>query len=263
MHTNQRLLHEMLERVNAFGSAHAKDFPAGTIGHQMFATVGGCVRDVVARRPGTRQTSPRGARVESAGPKVLWAFAAIRRTARAIAFDAPGFDRPFRLPRGNGAPRLIVASRVLETAASKSAAEFIAHGLPQTFLDDLAGRIDGLERAVRASRDSRFARRSAVTGIKASLKAGLRAVQRLDAVVPNVLGTDSAAMAAWRRARRVERPVRRRTDAREAGAGSAVSESPERRQARLTVHLFDPPRRHAGPVAHGLCGPRCGLVVVT
>ena len=228
MHTNQRLLHEMLERVNAFGSAHAKDFPAGTIGHQMFATVGGCVQDVVSQATRHASERRRGAPASRArARKVLWdLIAAIRRTARAIAFDAPGFDRPFRLPRGNGAPRLIVASRALETAASKSAAEFIAHGLPPTFLDDLAGRIDGLERAVRASRESRFARRSAVTGIRASLKAGLRAVQRLDAVVPNVLGTDSAAMAAWRRARRVERPVRRRTDAREAGAG--IGRSPSR-----------------------------------
>jgi hypothetical protein len=228
MNTNEIRLHEMLERVNAFGSAHAKDFPAGTIGHQMFATVGGCVRDVVRQATGHASERRRGAAASRArARKALWVLlAAIRRTARAIAFDAPGFDRPFRLPRGNGAPRLLAASRALETAASKSAAEFIAHGLPPTFLDDLAGRIDGLERAVRESRESRFARRSAVTGIRASLKAGLRAVQRLDAVVPNVLGTDPAAMAAWRRARRVERPVRRRTDACEAGAG--IGRSPSR-----------------------------------
>ncbi len=143
MHTNQRRLHEMLERVNAFGSAHAKDFPAGTIGHQMFATVGGSVRDVVSQATRHASERRRGAPASRArARKVLWALiAAIRRTARAIAFDAPGFDRPFRLPRGNGAPRLIVASPYPETAASKLAAKSIAHGLPQTFLDDLAGRI--------------------------------------------------------------------------------------------------------------------------
>ncbi len=215
MTITERRLYEMLERVNAFGSAHATHFPAGTIGHQTFATVGVCVRDVLRQATGHASARRQGAAASKARARtVLWArLAAIRRTARAISLDTPGFDRPFRLPRGNGAPRLLAASRALKTAASTSEAEFVAHGLPPTFLDDLAGRIDGFERAMRESRENRFARLSAVTGLRASLGAGLRAVQRLDALVPNLFYEDVAVMARWRAARRIVRTARRRPDA--------------------------------------------------
>jgi hypothetical protein len=211
MNITERRLHEMLERVNAFGYAHEKDFPAGTIGHQMFATVGVCLRDVLRQASGLASARRHGAAASKARARtVLWALlAAIRRTARAIALDTPGFDRPFRLPRGNGAPRLLAASRALKTAASTSKAEFVAHGLAPTFIDDLARRIDAFERAMRESRENRFARRSAVTELRASLEAGLRAVQRLDAVVPNLFSEDVEVMARWRAARRVVRAARR------------------------------------------------------
>src|SRR4029077_11648652 len=74
MNINERRLHEMLERVNAFGSAQATDFPAGTIGHQAFATVGGCVRDVVRQATGHASERRRGAAASKArARKVLWA----------------------------------------------------------------------------------------------------------------------------------------------------------------------------------------------
>jgi hypothetical protein len=207
MNEKERRLHEMLDRVSAFGSAHAQEFPTGTIGHEMFTSVGHCSRDAI--RQATEHTSER--RRGTAGKKgqarkALWdVLGAIRRTAHAIALDSPGFERRFRVPAGNGGPRLLVAARSLQTAARESAAEFMAHGLPPTFLDDLAVRIDGFEQAMRDSRQSRFTRRSAKRGLSVSLAAGFRAVRRLDAVVPNVLGADPKAIAAWHRARRVTR----------------------------------------------------------
>ena len=210
MNDKERRLHEMLDRVNAFGSAHAKEFPTGTIGHEMFGIVLQCSQEAI--RQTTEHTSERrrgtaGAKLQAR--KALFdVLGAIRRTAHAIALDSPGFERRFRLPAGNGGPRLFEAARSLQTAARESAAEFIAHGLPATFLDDLASRMDAFEHAMRESRQSRFARRSAKRGLNASLAAGFRAVRRLDAVVPNTLGADSKALAAWQRARRVARSPR-------------------------------------------------------
>ena len=212
MNDKERRLLEMLDRVNAFGSAHAKDFPAGTMGHEMFAMVGRCAREAVGRT--TEHTSERRrgtAGAKARARKALWdVLGAIRRTAYAIALDSPGFERRFRLPPGNGAPRLLAAARSLQDAARESAAEFVAHGLPPAFLDDLAARIDDFEHTMRESRQSRFARRSAIAGLKASLVDGFRAVRRLDAVVPNVLHADSNAMAEWKRARHVARGTRPR-----------------------------------------------------
>ena len=70
MNDKERQLHEMLDRVNAFGSAHAKDFPAGTLGHEMFAMVGRCAREAVGRTDGTHvRAASRDGRGESASPK--------------------------------------------------------------------------------------------------------------------------------------------------------------------------------------------------
>jgi hypothetical protein len=210
MNDKERRLHEMLDRVNAFGSAHAKEFPAGTIGHEMFGVVLHCSREAI--RQTTEHTSERRRGTAVAKLQVRKALfdvlGAIRRTAHAIALDSPGFERRFHVPAGNGGPRLFEAARSLQTAARESAAEFITHGMPPSFLDDLAARIDGFEHAMRESRQSRFARRSAKRGLNASLAAGFRAVRRLDAVVPNVLGADSKAIAAWHRARLVARGPR-------------------------------------------------------
>src|SRR5215471_9850750 len=210
MNDKERGLHEMLDRVNAFGSAHAKEFPTGTIGHEMFGIVLQCSQEAI--RQTTEHTSERrrgtaGAKLQAR--KTLFdVLGAIRRTAYAIALDSPGFERRFRLPAGNGAPRLLAAARSIQDAARESVAEYVAHGLPPAFLDDLAARVDGFEHAIRESRQSRFARRSARSGLKASLADGFRAVRRLDAVVPNVLHADSKALAEWKRARHVARGTR-------------------------------------------------------
>jgi hypothetical protein len=222
MNLRAKRQYEMLRRVYAFGADHARQFPADTVGGRMFATVGKCVLDV-ARHDATRPAGRKGAR-GAATPRLVarrglrQRLQAIRRTARALALDTPGFDSRFRLPRGNGSPRLLAAARSVKAAAGESAGEFIAHGLPQTFLEDLATWIEQLDRAMRESRQSRVARRSAATGLRASLEAGFRAVRRLDAVVPNVLDDDPSSMGRWRTARHITRGGRpRRSQTRSAG----------------------------------------------
>jgi hypothetical protein len=209
MNQESRRRYEMLGRVHAFGSSHAEEFPLGTLGHDVFADVRTCLRAV--ERHATVRLSRRGQgrASKAAARRVLWrSLRAIRRTARALALDAPGFDERFRLPRGNGDRRLLAAARGFALDARASAAAFIAHGLPTAFLDDLALCIDEFERSMRAHREGRAARISASAGLKASLQAGFLAVRRLDAVIPNVLHDKPGALSAWQRARRVERRAR-------------------------------------------------------
>src|SRR5580765_1554377 len=210
MNVKEGRLFDMLERVSAFGATHGKDcFPAGTVGDHLFAAVGSAARDA-QRHAGDRARGSDVAASKADAPTTLWrALDAIRRTARAFALDHPCLEQRFRLPRGSGNLPLLHASRAIATGARESAAAFIALGLPPTFLDDLAGRIEGFERAMSDHRSSRVNRKSARVALQASLKAGFTAVRRLDAVVPNVLGPDSAMLAAWRKARRVKR-VRQR-----------------------------------------------------
>jgi hypothetical protein len=82
--------------------------------------------------------------------------------------------------------------------------------MPPAFLDDLASRIAGFERAVNDLRRRRSNRATAGARLNAALASGFRAVRRLDVVVMNVLGADSKAIAEWERARRVARPRRQK-----------------------------------------------------
>jgi hypothetical protein len=204
--------YEMLARVNAFGEAHADQFPSGTMGHRMFAMVGTSVRDVA--RHAASAFSPRGqargaSTSKGAARKALRKqLEAIGRTARALALDDPGFDQKFRLPRGNGDVRLLTAGRSFAQLARDRVADFVAHGLPSTFLDELASGTERFERARRDRTARRAARIGANASLKASLKTGFLAVRRLDAVVPNVLGADPQTIAAWQRARREARSRR-------------------------------------------------------
>jgi hypothetical protein len=203
--------YEMLARVSAFGERHAERFPPGTMGRRLFATVVKCVEDVAREAAAARRGQARGATAPNmeAWKALRVQVEAVRRTARALALDEPGFDQKFRLPRGNNAAHLLTASRSFAQLATDRASDFAAHGLSAAFLDDLALCIDRFEKALRDRSASRSARVGANASLKASIEAGLRAVRRLDAVVPNVLGDNPKAIAAWRTARRVGRTVRR------------------------------------------------------
>jgi hypothetical protein len=217
MNIKQRRRYEMLGRVHAFGAAHAENLPTGTLGPHLFAVVGDCVRDAERGAMGQLPGQCRSATTsKAAARKALWqSLDAIRRTARALALDIPGLDQRFRLPRGNGDRRLLNAARAFALDARESAAMFVAHGLRPTFLEDLAARIDGFECAIANRGQSRVDRICAGVGLRASLESAFLAVRRLDAVVPNLLGDDPAAMASWRKARHVVRPAPpRSTDAR-------------------------------------------------
>jgi hypothetical protein len=208
MNVKARQLYEMLVRVNSFGETHAERFPAGTMGRRVFATLGHSVREVIdcAAAQQSRQGKARGAtgRKTAARQALRKQLEAIHRTARALALDLPGFDLKFRIPRGNGDQRLLRASREIARHATERAAEFADHGLPPAFLDHLAASANRFEEALRDRTVSREARAAAGVSLKTSLNSGLRAVRRLDAVVPNLLGEDPAAIAAWRSARRVK-----------------------------------------------------------
>src|SRR5215831_18684391 len=175
MNLRAKRQYEMLARVHTFGRNHARQFPADTVGGRMFAAVGKCLLDVT-RHQAARASGRKGAR----GATTPWLVArrglrqrlqALRRTARALALDTPGFDRPFQLPRGNGDKHLLTVSRSFARHAAKHRDRFIEHGLPPTFLDDLDAGIDGFEQALRNRASARAARIGANASVKASLKA--------------------------------------------------------------------------------------------
>ncbi|MBI3493147.1 MAG: hypothetical protein HY047_15415 [Acidobacteria bacterium] len=217
MDTMETRRYEMLIRVRDFGAAHPDLFPAGSLGRKMFAATATAVEEL--GQQAATQVSGRGAAREGSSSKAAaraalrGALGAISRTAHALALDTPGLDNKFRLPFTHAGQALLNVGRAFVQDARPLSAEFVAHGLPTTFLRDLEANIQRFDAAIRDHAEGIGTRIAARTAIDAAIGAGLTAIQRLDAIVVNRLRDDPATFAAWERARRVDQPPHARNGA--------------------------------------------------
>jgi hypothetical protein len=123
------------------------------------------------------------------------------QTARAS--EVPGLGGTFRPPAAGSDERLLSQARTFLKEAKPFASTFVAHELPPNFLSQLRAAIEAFEQATVERRSGRDQRVAARASIEATMEAGLRAVRRLSAIVPNRL-QDPSAVALWNGARRVE-----------------------------------------------------------
>jgi hypothetical protein len=195
----------MLVRVSRFGMEQATAFPPDTVGARTFADVRAAA-DALAQHALAQASARASDKVhvkEAARRRLREALRAIGRTARALAIESPGLACRFRVPKTNGGHALLRAARAVRRDAGVIASEFIGHGLPPTFLDDLAGHIEALEHAGGDYDAVKQAGVAATAGVDAELARGLAAVRRLDAIVANVFRDDTPVLAVWQLARRV------------------------------------------------------------
>jgi hypothetical protein len=109
-----------------------------------------------------------------------------------------------RATRGNGDQTLLNAARAFARDAVPLVPQFLAHDMPSDFLEDLERDMTEFENAIRDREVGKDMNVAARASIESSMEAGIDAVRRLDAVVPNRLRDDGAAVAVWERARRIE-----------------------------------------------------------
>lgn len=215
---------EMLARVREFGVARAADFPAGTLGQEMFTTLTQVVASLATHA--TSQTSQRNEAKKNTTAKaaaretLLASLAALQRTARVLALADPGLEKSFRLPRKVTDQSLLTAARAMAATAAPLAGELTRHELPADFVTQLSAQITALEETITNRSEARSAQVTATASIGQTVEQGLEIMQRLGALVRNKYGTQPQVMAAWETARRVTRPR-----AAAAAAGVAGSQS--------------------------------------
>ena len=189
--------YQMLVRVGRFGAEHAISLPWQTLAPRMFADVRDAASDV--EQHAVAQASARGrdkVHVKAAARKRLRdSLRILGRTARAFGVDK------FRVPKTNGDHALLTAARAMARDAAEHVEEFLAYGLPGTFLGDIDIQTRAFERATREYDATKQARVAATAGVDAVLVRGRALVRRLDMIVPNVFRDDPLAMAAWRQTR--------------------------------------------------------------
>src|SRR5205085_10257359 len=107
--------YEMLKRVRDFSVAHTTAFADGSFGKELFVAITQIVADLDSHganqasglSTAQSQTVTKGATREDLREAIL----TINRTARVLAFQTPGLENKFRLPRTNSDQALLNAAR--------------------------------------------------------------------------------------------------------------------------------------------------------
>lgn len=212
MKSQETRRYEMLKRVRDFGAARAAAFPAPTLGQELFTVVAAVVAELESHA--ASQTSGLNAAVGGTTTKALIredlrdALAAINRTARSLAYETPGLDDKFRLPRSSNDQALLSAARAFAADAAPMVSAFVRYELPENFLADLQAQIDAFEATLSQRATAKGTHVAATAAIDAALSRGLVAARQLDAIVRNKLRDDPAALAAWATASHTERTPR-------------------------------------------------------
>jgi hypothetical protein len=209
MNVHEIRRYQMLRRVRDFGATERERFASIPLAVRTFTLVADAVSAVEhsawqeshSRRDGRQHTIAKA----EARRSLMNQLQVIRRTARALALDAPQLRGTFQMPRAPRDLTLVAVARAIAAHAAPLEREFIAHALPETFIADLNRLIDDFEQAIGRRHLLGGDHTQARVGIELAVARGFLAVRRLDAIVLNRLRGDVRMLAQWRSARFVER----------------------------------------------------------
>ncbi|MCX6894883.1 MAG: hypothetical protein NTZ16_05155 [Verrucomicrobia bacterium] len=213
MNDRERRRYEMFNRVKTFGSANAADFAAGGEALKQFANVSQAITGLDDAKAGQQ-----GGTTATAKSVLISALRLdlqnINRTASAIAQDKPGFADRFRLPAAptDGAIVTTADAYIIELNKPGIAAQFIAHELPADFVQHLTddrAAIDTAKDDMEGDREDNVASTATIGQL---IKAGMKAVNYLDAIMYNKYARVPDKLRAWQSASHIERaPQREKT----------------------------------------------------
>ena len=213
-----------LARVHDFATAEAAFFPPATIGGQLFAVISSALDQLgthVSAQVGGGNAAREGTEQKAlAVEDLLEELMTIRRTTRSMDHDHPGLYAKFRIPPDLSATELLGLAEHFVTEATPFKADFIAYGLPETFLEDLNEQIGELRDALADQAAGTRTRVTATAGIRETVDDAFVALRRVDPIVQNIFRDNPAKLAAWASAKHLERAPRRKRGGGGSGGGS-------------------------------------------
>ena len=221
--SNRKL--ETCRRVEDFRNARAADFSAASWATQLFGTLsrgietleglatpqasgGGAAHEDTATRGDAREELRSRMKAVARRDAASWSA-----TAHAIAIDNPGLDQKFRVPRGENDEILIAAARAFATDAVPLTAQFMAHEMPSTFIDDMNASILKLNTSMTNQSSAVGDRVGARAAIEAKLDECMDVLRKLDPIKRNKYADDPATLAEWTSGSHVERALKRKKKA--------------------------------------------------
>jgi hypothetical protein len=210
MNTIERRQYEMLGRVRNFGTTNGHLFPASSLAGENFAAVDTAIKQLDAQELAHQaaSVSSRAERKSEVRQALAARVQAVAQTARVVRGGDPALLQQFEVPVSATDQALLATGRKFARDAEAFSPQFIAHGMPTTFVADLNALVNEFEAALRDRGLGREARRTARLSTKATLASGIAAVRTLHAIVINHLGGDEVTRTVWMRERRIIYPKR-------------------------------------------------------
>lgn len=203
---------EMSIRVRQFNLTHAEEIPAGSVAAELFALVSDLndeMRGLAAEQAQAERDYREQVAQKNASLNVLRGLLEMMaRTTRAMERTTPNLHERFRLPDSTREQSLIATARAFAAAAVPYRDEFVRHGLPSTFFNDLPARIIAAEQAIELVAQKNAARVNATKTLVDAAKRTRQVVRNLHPVVRNVMAGNEVALAEWERACHIERHAR-------------------------------------------------------
>lgn len=223
MNREQIVRLDTFRRVHEFGRDHESRFPPGSAAARAFAVLFDILK-VTNRHAAIATHGARGAFVErrSARQQLDFQLKAIVRIARVIDETLPGFVDRFALPLPKAQAKLLSTAESFLAASEPVADQLIDAGLPDDFLDALRRAADDYARTTDAHAAGRVAAANASSHIVTSIRAGMTAVRRIDAIVRHQFHEDEELQATWRRVKRLSGLPGRKHEAERTEVSSAV-----------------------------------------
>jgi hypothetical protein len=209
MNDRENRRYQMFGRVQTFGQNHQTDFASDSKAARHFAAIGQVILDIDAAKAIQQSGDTTAREVLLDGLRLD--LQNIARTARAIEQDEPGFAAKFRPPDSPSQTALLTATDAVIAELKKPdvAAKFIVHELPADFvknLEDDRKAIDAAQDTVESD-DAESVKSTAAIG--RLIRAGMKEVNYLDAIMHNKYARNPDKLRAWQSASHIERAPQR------------------------------------------------------
>jgi hypothetical protein len=200
---------ERAQRVDLFMDGGAEDFPAGSKGGALAASLKEALSNLnalaVARSAGTSKRQQGTAGRRGARETLRELVEAVAHTAKSAARERPDIKGVFDLAGKDRSDQTLVATaRAFADAAAPLAGLFAEYGLPATLANELRAGADGLEQNISLQTEATSAGASTTASAEETYQSLSDLIDRLDPIVRNKYRDNPVRLNAWERARRLE-----------------------------------------------------------
>jgi phage FluMu protein gp41 len=196
--------YEMLTRVAEFATKNASLFPKQTAGAELVKELQSAARELSEIKA---SQSAAKEQMRTSGNRRLEKLDDLRSRLEAIHYTAEALElEGFSFTETAAVSTLFDLARNYGEAAGPLKTQFIRHGLPSDFIENLKSAAEGLQSAIAEQVDARGRRKAAIQEFDKTLHEGLHCLDRFEALLKNTMSGNPSVMASWEVARRVERP---------------------------------------------------------